>query len=121
MTRRALHPRVTRTGASAPQRHPAELAVAGHGRRRVSRLPVHQTVWTQRHPAAFGIETCGSRASSATLALPRRLEAALDGKWTCDEQLDKFRGPFSAFASSWTGLAQADKLKGRQCISLLLF
>ena len=75
-------------------------------------------MWTQRHPAAFGIETCGSRASFATLALPRRLEAVPDGKWTCGEQLDKFRGPFSAFASSWTELAQADKLKGRQCISL---
>jgi hypothetical protein len=64
------------------------------------------------------IETCGSRASSATLALPRRLEAAPDGKWTCGEQIDKFRGLFSAFASSWTGVAQTDKLKGRQCISL---
>jgi len=67
---------------------------------------------------AFGIETCGSRASSATLALPRRLEATPDGKWAYGEQLDKFRGSFSAFASSWTELAQADKLKGRQCISL---
>jgi len=64
------------------------------------------------------IETCGSHASSATLALPRRLEAAPDGKWTCGEQIDRFRGLFFAFASSWTGLAQADKLKGRQCISL---
>ena len=34
-------------------------------------------------------------------------------------QLDKFRGIFSAFVSLWTGLAQADKLKGRRCISLL--
>ena len=66
---------------------------------------------------AFGIETCGSRASSATIALPRRLEAAPDRKWAYGEQLDKFRGPFSAFASSWTGLTQVDKLKGRQCIS----
>ena len=48
---------------------------------------------------AFGIETCGSRASSATLALPRRLEAAPDGKWAYGEQLDKFRGLFSVFAS----------------------
>jgi len=67
---------------------------------------------------AFGIETCGSHASFVTLALPRRLKAAPDGKWACGEQLDKFSGPFSAFASSWIELAQADKLKGRQCILL---
>ena len=54
------------------------------------------------------------------LALPRHLEAAPDGKWTCGEQLDKFRDPFFVFASLWTGLAQADKLKGRQCISLYI-
>ena len=69
---------------------------------------------------AFGIETCGSRASSATLELSRRLEATSDGKWACDEQLDKFRGPFSAFVSLWTELAHANKLKDRQCISLKL-
>ena len=54
----------------------------------------------------------------AAHVLPRRLEAAPDEKWACGEQIDKFRGLFSTFASSWTGLAQADKLKGRQCISL---
>ena len=54
----------------------------------------------------------------AAHVLPRRLEAASDEKWACGEQIDKFRGPFSAFASSWTGLTQADKLKGRPCISL---
>jgi len=63
---------------------------------------------------------CGSRALSVTLALPRRLEATPDGKWTCGEQLVKFSGPFSVFASSWTGLSQADKLMGRQCISLII-
>jgi hypothetical protein len=31
---------------------------------------------------------------------------------------DKFRGLFFAFASSWTKVAQGDKLKGRQCILL---
>jgi len=66
----------------------------------------------------FVIETCGSRASSATLALPRCLEAAVDVKWTCGEQLDKFRGLFFAYVISLTELAHADKLKGRQCISL---
>ena len=64
---------------------------------------------------AATVPRCGVRAatSSATLALPRRLEVASDGKWTCGEQLEKFRGLFSAFASSWIGLAQTDKLKGR--------
>jgi len=33
-------------------------------------------------------------------------------------QADKFRGYFFGFASSWTKVAQADKLKGRQCILL---
>ena len=50
----------------------------------------------------------------AAHVLPRRL----DGKWACGEQIDKFRGPFPAFVSSWTGLAHADKLKRRQCTSL---
>jgi len=33
---------------------------------------------------------------------------------------DKFRGLFFAFASSWTKVAQGDKLKGRQCILLFI-
>ena len=33
-------------------------------------------------------------------------------------QADKFRGHFFGFASSWTKVAQTDKLKGRQCILL---
>jgi hypothetical protein len=52
--------------------------------------------------------------SSATLAQLHRLETGPDGKWTCGKQLDKFRGHFFAFASSWTKVARADKLKGRQ-------
>jgi hypothetical protein len=56
--------------------------------------------------------------SSAMLARLRWLETELDGKWTCSKQLDKFRGHFFAFASSWTKVARADKLKGRQCILL---
>jgi hypothetical protein len=36
-------------------------------------------------------------------------------------QVDKFRGHFFAFPSSWTKVAQADKLKGRRCILLKFF
>ena len=84
--------------------------------------PVHELANAENRP--LNLSSCSpqvhfpSGAASATLALPRRLEAVPDGKWTCGEQLDKFKGLFFAFVSSWTGLAQADKLKGRQCISL---
>ena len=59
-----------------------------------------------------------SRQNQATdtLALPCWLEAALDGKWAFGKQVDKFRGRIFEFASSWTKVAQADKLKSRQCI-----
>ena len=89
--------------------------------RRAARHDLHGRAGLARPASERGrpIETCGSRASSATLALPRRLEAAPDGKWTCVEQLDKFRGLFSTFTSSWTWLAQT-KLKDCQCISLYI-
>jgi len=64
---------------------------------------------------AFGIETCDSRASSTMMALPRRRM----GNGPAVNKLTSSRGSFSTFASSWIELAQADKLKGRQCISLL--
>jgi hypothetical protein len=43
---------------------------------------------------------------------------AFASSWTKVAQADKFRGHFFGFASSWTKVAQADKLKGRQCILL---
>jgi len=81
---------------------------------RLRRRPHTPSRWKSARAlgSIFVIETCGSRTSSTTLALPRRLETASDWKWTCGKQLDKFRGSFSAFVSLWTELAQADKLKG---------
>ena len=34
-------------------------------------------------------------------------------------QVNKFRRHFFAFTSSWTKVAQTDKLEGRQCILLI--
>jgi hypothetical protein len=55
------------------------------------------------------------------VALQRRLEAGPEGRWACGKQLDKFRGYFFEFASSWTKVTQVYKLKGRQCILLFFF
>lgn len=54
------------------------------------------------------------------LALPRRIENTLDGKWACGKQLDKFRGLNIVFASLWSKVPQGHKVKGRQCILLYL-
>ena len=53
--------------------------------------------------------------------LPRRLEAAPDGKWACGEQIDKFRGPLYAFVSSWTEMTHAYKLKGTSVFHSIFF
>jgi len=43
---------------------------------------------------------------------------AFASSWTKVAHADKFRGLFFAFASLWTKVTQGDKLKGRRCILL---
>ena len=97
----------SRYSSSCLRTPPKQLRVSTRGRRKRSAAVGGEQADCVLPASERGrpVETCGSRASSATLALPRRLEAAPDGKWTCGEQLDKFMGLFSTFVSSWSRLA----------------
>ena len=113
----------SRYSSSCLRTPPKQLRVSTRGRRKRSAAVGGEQADCVLPASECGrpVEMCGSRASSATLALPRRLEAAPDGKWTCGEQLDKFRGSFSAFASSWTGLSHVNKLKAAIVFHSFLF
>jgi hypothetical protein len=62
-----------------------------------------------------------SRTVASRTAVSRTAASSRTAVSRTAASMDKFRGHFFGFASSWTKMAHADKLKGRECILLFIF